>query len=95
MTSDRELYAALLGLSRRSPGRPAAAAGPCPRCGARWWGANPEPRQGRTRPPPPTTHSRPKEVKAMLRPSLEELQRQVEEDGGCEATDGCWVEPDG
>ena len=31
----------------------------------------------------------------MRRPSLEELQRQLEEDGGCEATDGCWVEPDG
>jgi hypothetical protein len=31
----------------------------------------------------------------MRRPSLKELQRQVEEDGGCEATDGCWVEPDG
>jgi hypothetical protein len=31
----------------------------------------------------------------MRRPSLEELQRQVEEDGGCEATDGCFVEPDG
>ena len=31
----------------------------------------------------------------VRRPSLEELQRQVEEDGGCEATDGCWVEPDG
>jgi hypothetical protein len=31
----------------------------------------------------------------MQHPSLEELQRQVEEDGGCEATDGCWVEPDG
>jgi hypothetical protein len=30
----------------------------------------------------------------MRRPSLEELQRQVAEDGGCEATDGCWVEPD-
>ena len=30
----------------------------------------------------------------MRRPSLEELQRQVEEDGGCEATDGCFVEPD-
>jgi hypothetical protein len=28
-------------------------------------------------------------------PSLEELQRQVEEDGGCKATDGCFVEPDG
>jgi hypothetical protein len=31
----------------------------------------------------------------MRRPSLEELQRQVEEDSGCEATDGCFVEPDG
>jgi hypothetical protein len=31
----------------------------------------------------------------MRRPSLEELQRQVEEDGGCEATDDCFVEPDG
>ena len=30
----------------------------------------------------------------MRRPSLQELQRQLEEDGGCEATDGCWVEPD-
>jgi hypothetical protein len=29
----------------------------------------------------------------MRRPSLEELQRQLEEDGGCEAVDGCWVEP--
>jgi hypothetical protein len=36
-----------------------------------------------------------KEVNRMRRPSLEELQRQVEEDGGCEATDGCFVEPDG
>jgi hypothetical protein len=34
-------------------------------------------------------------VKAISRPSLEELLRQFEEDGGCEATDGCWVEPDG
>jgi hypothetical protein len=31
----------------------------------------------------------------MRRPSLEELQRQLEEDGGCEAIDGCFVEPDG
>jgi hypothetical protein len=54
----------------------------------------------RTRPwtdAPPTANpyrSR-REVKAMSRPSLEELLRQFEEDGGCEATDGCWVEPDG
>ena len=31
----------------------------------------------------------------MRHPSLEELQRQVEEDGGCEAINGCFVEPDG
>ena len=31
----------------------------------------------------------------MRRPSLLELHRQVEEDGGREATDGCVVEPDG
>ena len=31
----------------------------------------------------------------MRRPSLEELHRQLEEDGGCEAIDGCFVEPDG
>jgi hypothetical protein len=31
----------------------------------------------------------------MRRPSLAELQRQLEEEGGCEATDGCFVEPDG
>jgi hypothetical protein len=52
-----------------------------------------EPRHGRTRPhrqPPPR-----KEVNRMPCPSLEELQRQVEEDGGCKATDGCFVEPDG
>jgi hypothetical protein len=35
------------------------------------------------------------EVNRMRRPSLEELQRQLEEDGGCEAIDGCLVEPDG
>jgi hypothetical protein len=28
-------------------------------------------------------------------PSLRTLQRWMDEDGGCEATDGCWVEPDG
>jgi hypothetical protein len=31
----------------------------------------------------------------MRRPSLLELHRRVEEDGGGEATDGCFVEPDG
>jgi hypothetical protein len=44
----------------------------------------------------PTANAQPtwKEVNRMWRPSLEELQRQME-DGGCEATDGCFVEPDG
>jgi hypothetical protein len=28
-------------------------------------------------------------------PSVRVLQRWLEEDAGCEATDGCWVEPDG
>jgi hypothetical protein len=45
----------------------------------------------------PTANPSPgwEEVNQMRRPSLEELQRQVEEYGGCEATDGCFVEPDG
>lgn len=28
-------------------------------------------------------------------PDLEQLQEWFDEDSGCEATDGCWVEPDG
>lgn len=28
-------------------------------------------------------------------PDLETLESWMFEDGGCEATDGCWVEPDG
>jgi hypothetical protein len=51
------------------------------------------PSHGRTRPPPPTPPL--EEVNRMRRPSLEELQRQLEEDGGCEAIDGCLVKPDG
>jgi hypothetical protein len=31
----------------------------------------------------------------MDAPPIQELLRQFEEDGSCEATDGCWVEPDG
>jgi len=30
----------------------------------------------------------------MEEPTVEQLM-EWEEDGGCEATDGCWVEPDG
>ena len=62
--------------------------------GARWVGANPDPTP-RTDAPPTANHHPREEVNRMRRPSLEELQRQVEEDGGCEATDGCFVEPDG
>lgn len=29
------------------------------------------------------------------KPSIEELEEWMWEDGGCETTDGCWVEPDG
>jgi hypothetical protein len=29
------------------------------------------------------------------RPSMQQLEEWLMEDGGCEATDGCWVEPDG
>ena len=29
------------------------------------------------------------------KPDLEMLEDWIKEDGGCEATDGCWVEPDG
>jgi hypothetical protein len=31
----------------------------------------------------------------MDAPSLEQLLEWQEEAGGCEASDGCWVEPDG
>src|ERR671911_215751 len=44
---------------------------------------------------PPTANPPREEVNRMRRPSLAELQRQLEEEGGCEATDGCFVEPDG
>jgi hypothetical protein len=64
-----------------------------PHPGAGWAGANPEP-ASRTDAPPTANPNR-KEVNPMRRPSLEELQRQLEEDGGCEAIDGCFVEPDG
>ena len=30
----------------------------------------------------------------MESPSIEQLEEWMDE-GGCEATDGCWVEPDG
>jgi hypothetical protein len=51
------------------------------------------PKDGRA--PHRQPHDFRREVNRMRRPSLEELQRQIDEDGGCEATDGCFVEPDG
>jgi hypothetical protein len=87
--------AALHGLRRCGPPDPATpptcpTAGPGGRARTR----NPALEDGRApHANPPATR---KEVKRIWRPSLEELQRQVEEDGGCEAaTDGCFVEPDG
>ncbi len=29
------------------------------------------------------------------KPSLDQLEEWMSDEGGCEATDGCWVEPDG
>lgn len=31
----------------------------------------------------------------MEEPDMLEVNEQADEEGGCEATDGCWVEPDG
>ena len=28
-------------------------------------------------------------------PTVEQMEEWFHDDGGCEATDGCWVEPDG
>jgi hypothetical protein len=93
VSGDHDLDPALLGLRVAAPANPAT-----PRrapTGPRWSGANPDPTPRTDAPPTANpTHSR-KEVNPMRRPSLEELQRQVEEDGSCEATDGCFVEPDG
>ena len=35
-----------------------------------------------------------KELKEKEAPDIETLEQWMD-DGGCEATDGCWVEPDG
>jgi hypothetical protein len=66
-----------------------------PHPGARWAGREPGTHHADGRAPHRQPHPARKEVNRMRRPSLEELRRQLEEDGGCEATDGCWVEPDG
>ena len=80
---------------RRWSRRPASRFPSVPHRGARWVGANPDPTPRTDAPPTANPPAARKEVNRMRRPSLEELQRQVEEDGGCEATDGCLVEPDG
>ena len=79
--------AAALTDPRHSPG--------VPPIGGPVGGCEPGTHRGRTRPPPPTPCLSWREVNRMWRPSLEELQRQLEEDSGCEAIDGCYVEPDG
>ena len=91
VSGDRELSAAQLRLGRGALAHSTTA--PRAPAGARWVGANPDPTK-RTDAPPTANHLQ-EEVNRMRRPSLEERQRQVEEDGGCEATDGCFVEPDG
>jgi hypothetical protein len=92
VSGDQGVDAAVLGRAATVPADPVTPPA-CP-ARARWVGANPEPAP-RTDAPPTANHHPREEVNRMRRPSLEELQRQVEEDGGCEATDGCFVEPDG
>jgi hypothetical protein len=89
--SGQNLYAALLGL--RATPRPTHHY-PCPRRGA---GGGARTRNPPRTDAPPTANPHParKEANPMDTPPVEELLRQFEEDGGCEATDGCWVEPDG
>ena len=45
------------------------------------------------------THTDPDTLVSMTihtnTPSMGELEQWMSDDGGCEATDGCWVEPDG
>ena len=91
--SSQNLPVALPGLCREGPADSYHSPS-VPHPGARWVGANPDPTP-RTDAPPTANHHPREEVNRMRRPSLEELQRQLEEDGGCEATDGCFVEPDG
>ena len=90
--SGQDLSAALPGLCRAAQPTPTAPPG-CPTRGP-VGGSEPGTRTQDGRAPTANHHPR-EEVNRMRRPSLEELQRQVEEDGGCEATDGCFVEPDG
>jgi hypothetical protein len=93
VSGDQDLSAVLLGLRRHGPAHSHDSPA-CPDQGPGGWARTRTP-QPRTDAPPTANHrSAWKEVNPMRRPSLEELQRQVEEDGGCEATDGCFVEPD-
>lgn len=54
----------------------------CPRCGQNFFAHNDD---GSCVEDEPDTQQ----------PSFEQLQEWLIEDSGCEATDGCWVEPDG
>jgi hypothetical protein len=91
--SSQNRSAALPGLCRGAQPTPTAPPA-CPAQGAGGWARTRNP-HSRTDAPPTANHHPREEVNPMRRPSLEELQRQLEEDGGCEATDGCFVEPDG
>jgi hypothetical protein len=92
MTRDQGAVAAVLGRAAR-PADPAIPPA-CPAKEPGGWARTRNP--ARTDAPPPANPSPGwKEVNRMRRPSLEAFQRQLEEDGGCEATDGCFVEPDG
>ena len=90
--SGQDLSAALPGLCRDAQPTPTTPPG-VPRPGPGGWARTRNP--PRTDAPPTANHHPREEVNRMRRPSLEELRRQLEEDGGCEATDGCFVEPDG
>jgi hypothetical protein len=91
--SSQDLSATLPGLCRDAQPIPTAPPA-CPTQGPGGWARTRNP-HSRTDAPPTANHHPREEVNRMRRPSLDELQRQVEEDGGCEATDGCFIEPDG
>jgi hypothetical protein len=93
VSGNQDLSAALLGGAVMAPAH-ARHSPPCPTKGP-GGRARTRTRTQDGRAPTANHRSAWKEVNPMRRPSLEELQRQVEENGGCEATDGCFVEPDG
>ena len=91
VSGNQDLSAALPGRCRDAQPTPTAPPA-CPAQGPGGVGGNPDPTP-RTDAPPTANHHQGR--RRTRRPSMEELQRQVQEDGGGEATDGCFVEPDG